>query len=273
MIVRRRGESFVCIAQHDHAQLSGWFAAVWGNDRVPSLPEPRSALRLAAAMHDVGWIPLDQNPSWNDELDQPYSFTDFPAWERVKYYGRGVDLVQRLDDYAALLCSLHYTTFFPPPSEVEHYRVRQFLLDEARRQQELCQRLQRHGRHAELERRHHDLALIKLWDSMSLYVALNEPGVSKDQEHPWYKDGFSPVTFPDHARRPGQLGRLQMQVAWLDRDRVMLDPYPFDEPVSYMLPVRILSRQDIQRQGLAVAYRTAPIEMQLIRFVGRDGNY
>ncbi|WP_156430913.1 DUF3891 family protein [Paenibacillus sp. FJAT-26967] len=27
--------------------------------------------------------------------------------------------------------------------------------------------------------------LLKLCDELSLYVCLNEPGVSKDEEHPW----------------------------------------------------------------------------------------
>jgi hypothetical protein len=43
------------ITQNDHAQLSGLFAAHWGNDMFEK-PRPYASLVRAAMFHDRGWI-------------------------------------------------------------------------------------------------------------------------------------------------------------------------------------------------------------------------
>lgn len=265
MIVREQDKSYIFITQHDHAQLSGWFAAFWGNDVVPVLPRPRAALQLAALMHDVGWVPLDQQPRWNESEGRPHSFATLPASIRVTYYRQGVDLVQRIDPYAALLCSLHYTSFFPSPSAVTDAAVREFLEDEYRRQKMLALELQHLRRHTELARTQHDLALVKLWDSISLYVALNEPGISKEEEHPWYRNGFSPVV-------TGSGASLHLQARWLDRERILLDPFPLKEPSAYPLPIRVVSKEDVAKEGLVSAYNNAEVQIQVVRFVAADNS-
>lgn len=264
MIVRSQEQMIVCIAQHDHAQLSGWIAACWGSKHVPSLPEPKSALITATLMHDIGWIPLDEKPLWNEAANEPYSFVNLPAAIRVHHYQVGVDQVERVDDYAALLCSLHYTTFFPPPSAVENQTVRKFLQNEQLRQQRLATRLEKAGRFEEVNRQAHDLALLKLWDSMSLYVALNEPGVSKSEEHPWYKDGLPPVTLEATGSTKVE---LRIQARWYDEERVVLDPFPFQDPLVYPLPVRKVSVEQIRQKGFETAYRMAATSIQMIRFI------
>ena len=52
MIVRYESDgTIVMIAQNDHAQLSGLFAAHWGNDKFET-PRPYASLVRAAMFHD-----------------------------------------------------------------------------------------------------------------------------------------------------------------------------------------------------------------------------
>jgi hypothetical protein len=56
MIVRYETDgSIVMITQNDHAQLSGLFAAHWGNEEFEK-PRPYGSLVRAAMFHDRGWI-------------------------------------------------------------------------------------------------------------------------------------------------------------------------------------------------------------------------
>ncbi len=56
MIVRYESNgSIVMITQNDHAQLSGLFAAHWGNKEFEK-PHPNGSLVRAAMFHDRGWI-------------------------------------------------------------------------------------------------------------------------------------------------------------------------------------------------------------------------
>ncbi|HEY8450293.1 MAG TPA: DUF3891 family protein [Bacillota bacterium] len=267
MIVRERSQEFVLIGQHDHAQLSGWLALLWGNERVAAPPPPRDALYLAAGLHDIGWVPLDRQPLWNQRAQRPYDFIDLPVEVRVEHYRQGLDLVEGLDAYAALLCSRHYLSFFPSQaapglSETE----RSFIGGERARQRRLQSQLQQSGRTRELARCDFDLALLKLWDALSLYVALNEPGSAKAAEHPWYRHGFPPLPpHPEGTDAPGQ--PLRLTARWLDDQRVALDPFPLREPATYMLPYKVVSKVEVARLGFPRALAQASEARQRVRFV------
>ena len=65
MIVRYESDgSIVMITQNDHAQLSGLFAAHWGNDKFEK-PRPYGSLVRAAMFHDRGWIRYETGPQLN----------------------------------------------------------------------------------------------------------------------------------------------------------------------------------------------------------------
>ncbi|MBX6378307.1 MAG: DUF3891 family protein [Clostridia bacterium] len=260
MIVRQRPDGFTLVAQHDHAQLSGWFASMWGNDRVPALPAPRQALCLAAALHDVGWLDVDQAPPWNETERRPYSFVDLPSSLRFPAYRAGIDRVEAEDPYAALLCSLHYTSFFLPGSEAAaEPGADAFVAAEQERQARLVAALRRQGRSAEVDRAASDLALLKLWDNLSLYVALNEPGVSKEREHPWYRHGFPPVTLDATGTA------VRFRARWLDERHIAVDPFPLRDELAYALPFRVVGCLD--GADWDSAYRSAPVLVQVIVFV------
>src|SRR3954447_15909441 len=55
MIVRKEPDgSLILIAQTNHAELSGFFAANWGNEMF-ARPRPHQSVVRAAIYHDAGW--------------------------------------------------------------------------------------------------------------------------------------------------------------------------------------------------------------------------
>lgn len=261
MIVREREREFVMITQHDHALLAGWFAALWGNSRVAPPPEPKGPLCLAAALHDVGWIALDRRPEWNEEENRPYTFYDLPHLTKLPGRRAGVDRVEQEDAYAALLCSLHYPGLFPDYMH-EQPEVVAFTTAEEERQARLAAALRAAGRAQELERVDHDLQLLRLWDEMSLFVAMNEPGVGKGDDHPWFRDGFKPV-----VPAPDGSGPIRFHARWLDVRHVAFDPFPLRDSLAYPLHYRLVEKVAVDRVGFPTAYQEASQCMQVIEFV------
>jgi hypothetical protein len=269
MIVRDQKEHFVLIQQHDHALVSGRLAAHWGRQDFPHLEKPDGALVLAARLHDIGWRELDAAPEWNPAEDRPYSFVDEPLDRKLAHYRKGLDHVMKEDVYAALLCSMHYASFFPPERlQALGPDAETFLNAERVRQAAIRERLQQAGRSEEWARRQSDLILLKLWDDMSLYVCLNEPGASKAAEHPWYREGFRPIRSspaPDGSAGEGEA--LRIQARWLDPTTVTLNPFPLTGPLEIRLEFTRLSKSRIQQTGYAASYEAAPRLQQRVFFV------
>ena len=54
MIIADNSEWYRMITQNDHGDLSGQFAAHWGNQKFARL-KPYASMVLAAEAHDNGW--------------------------------------------------------------------------------------------------------------------------------------------------------------------------------------------------------------------------
>lgn len=278
MIVRERERSFICIEQHDHGLMCGWFAQLWGGPHVPPLRNPAFPLQLAASLHDVGWLPLDAAPQWDRQAQRPYDFTTLPDTVKLPAYHAGIERVAAEDAYAALLCSQHYVSFMLPgaPSSSPSALPRAggddattFVSREIRRQGALLAQLQRAGRGWECWWSEHDLALLKFWDNLSLYVALNEPGTVKRDEHPWFRDGFGTLRLRD-PERPERVTTLTVSARWRDRRTVALAPFPFRQPFRYPLTYREVEKALITDRGFTAAYRMTMPDVLVIAFVPDD---
>lgn len=200
------------IEQYEHGLISGEFARHWG-----WRPEPSDSALYAIAEHDLAWKELDAEPLWNPEAGRPYAFFEYPAEPRLSAYRRGVDVVERRDPYAGLLCSLHYESFVRNATGVAESS---FRAAERERQSRLMFAISDEER----ERVDEEISLLRLCDDLSLFVCLNHPG---ENAHPWYRDGFA-------------YGETRLAPAWEGEGELRLEPSPFTQSFEITVPYRLI---------------------------------
>lgn len=259
MIVRETPASFICLSQHTHAQVAGRLAEHWplayfeGNER-------RAEVLLAVREHDRAWIPLDAAPIWNEHTQAPHSFLDYPTAPKVQHYQQGITEVEQMAPYAGLLCSLHYTSF---PDLARSSAGQQFLRTETARQQRLRQQLGLTGSSEAATLEFHK-RLLRFLDNLSLYLCLNEPGIAKAQEHPWYRHG---IPFSDYF--PFARHHL-VQVEWPTPNQVRIHPSPFANPFRVALRYQELAKSQLLAVGLGQCFAHAPLQEQEVWLISGE---
>lgn len=224
--------------QHDHAHFSGQVARGFTESLFVDRKYVQDVV-LAIQEHDRAWIRLDDTPIWNDRNAVPFSFVDYPLLPKLALYRLGLDEVEGMNEYAALLCSLHYSSF-------HHIRNSDlsdcvaFVNHETERQNQLKAGL---GVLPDGILSTH-LRLLKLCDKISLYVCLNEPGVSKDREHPWYKEGVGIA-----------MGEQHVTANWLSSNEILIRPRLFEKETRATLKFKQVSKDLIKRVGIEEAYK------------------
>lgn len=248
MICREHDGTFIMVKQHDHGLLSGELAKWFRSERVPE-PARRPEVLRAISNHDRGWIDLDETPLWNDEDEVPYTFIDFPIVPKLSFYGKGLDEIEADTPYGALLCSLHYDRLIEVSGE-DSPELTQYREREEERRARIRRDLEQSDPIGEAEL-YYDTRLLQFCDDLSLYVALNEPGSPKSEEHPWWTDGFSGSE--DFGFTEGRT----IYAEWKDEHTLMLDPFPFTDTFEIALPLRKVPRVEIENKGIANAYYDA----------------
>ncbi|WP_244445053.1 DUF3891 family protein [Oceanobacillus jeddahense] len=255
MIIREQNEHFTCIAQVDHAFLSGEMLKHLNTVYFEHAPYKDSVI-YAAYQHDCGWDAFDRQPFWNDQKDLPYSFIDFPPIPKTVLYTHGIQQVQKKDSYAALLCSEHYKRFLVNSSLLE---AKTFVQQEAERQEWLISKMG----HFNQDRFEMDYTLLQFSDNLSLFVCMNEPGAADKDLHPFFKEGLSVSNTT--AALPSDYS-----ISWTDTKTVTMDPFPFSSDFSITLPYKSISKKSIQQQGIIDAYEHAPVLSQTIWIKSRN---
>ncbi|MFC7395389.1 DUF3891 family protein [Scopulibacillus cellulosilyticus] len=257
MIVRERSKDFVLIQQDDHARISGDFARLWrddyfiGNDR-------RKEVETAVAEHDRGWIAPDSEPFIDDKTGKPYSFSDFPLNTKLVLYKHGINETEAANSYAGLLSSYHYMKFIEGENTSE---AKVFVHMEKERQKRIIRKTSHFNKDIFLF--HYDL--LKLCDNLSLYLCLNEPGVLKSEEHPWFQKGIPvPKTF-------NFIEVETFDVSWLDKKTVLLSPFPFTDKFTVLLKYKCVEKEEIKNHGLIEAYQRSPWMELRILLTGESG--
>ncbi|MFJ7729885.1 DUF3891 family protein [Neobacillus sp. NPDC097160] len=246
MIIRKWEDSFIMIKQHDHAKISGIISQQWKNDYFFGI-DWKDEVVVAIREHDRGWIEADSDPLWNTGQDKPYSFTDYPIESKLAFYTKGIDEVEIKSKYASLLCSLHYISFLQNDG---HFAAKQFVADERNRLRRLFKELGIQG-NKKMETLVMDhLKILKFCDNLSLYICLNEPGVEKVNEHPFFRNGF-PEVFPFADHQP-------IHAHWMDLETVLLSVSPLSKEVSVYLPFKEVKIEEIMSNGLLKAYSETP---------------
>ncbi|TDQ41438.1 DUF3891 family protein [Aureibacillus halotolerans] len=235
MIIKQHQDGFICIRQHDHGLLSGELA-------YGLLPQMRSFTNIsedewlfAVTSHDIGWRSLDRTLLWNEHTNAPYSFEDYPPAPKVQAYTEGINGVEEQDAVAGLLCSLHMTSFFEHDRPLADEEVA-FVRAEAARQKRLKGNVNLPEKDLQ-----HAFELLQFCDHLSLYLCLNHPGRKKEEEWPWYKQGF-PYRSPALRNHP--------VVGWWPRtETVIMHPFPFTTPQEVSIPYCFVTREEMTQHN------------------------
>ncbi len=220
MIVRKLDDgSMLLINQTDHAALSGYFAAHWGNAEFAA-PARRESTVRAAALHDCGWSAYETAPRYDRQAKSSPSFFQVPNdASQLQAFGAGIDWLTGLDAYAGLLISRHRTGLWrnrygvvrTPAMTMRPIdaRVEAFAADYERRQ-ELAM--------AGVDRMEFavNYRLLQFWDIFSLALCMGEP---KDQI-------FEPVPVA-YGQAPED--GVTIRMIPLGGGDIKLDPFPFDQ--------------------------------------------
>jgi hypothetical protein len=252
MIIREKDHEYILIPQHNHAFLSGELAKHFKKDFFKS-KQCWEEVILAVYEHDRAWIRLDRRPLWNEQEEAPYSFANYPLKPKLQHYKIGLDEIQEISIYAALLCSMHYCSFF---FKAKDHQSLKFLVHEEKRQKQIKEKMKQ----VDIELLHQHFRLLQICDNISLYVCLNEPGSSKENEHPWFKRGFNKSECFNNGKAP-------LYSYWLDQTRISLAAFPFVKPFQANLEYRAIPKVEISAKGLEKALTTSMIQRQTVRFV------
>src|SRR5699024_1145383 len=82
-----------------------------------------------------------------------------------------------------------------------------------------------------------------------LYICLNEPGVSKDREHFFFRDGIPAPKFSSI------LNEDKIQAHWHGENIIHLSPFPFSDTFQVTYPAKLISREGIEEIGILEKYK------------------
>lgn len=253
MIIRETDHEFIMTKQHDHAKLSGDMAAHF-KQRYFTKDRYLQEAMLAVYEHDRGWIGLDDTPIWNERIGKPYSFMDYPLQPKLIFYKQGIDEVEAMNPYSALLCSMHYSSFklFQDTEQEEALKFYQNELSRQKRIKAMLSPLDEY-----IVTKH--LALLQLCDEISLYVALNHAGVSKENENPRYVNGFDySAMFCSEPDKP-------LIANWVSNQEIRITPNPFEASFRTRVKIKCVSKELIKQTGIAEAYnRTEYVDQSVV---------
>jgi hypothetical protein len=221
MIVRYESDgSIVMITQNDHAQLSGLFAAHWGNDEFEK-PRPNGSLVRAAMFHDRGWIRYETGPQLNPETGKTPNYRDVPTDNaQLEAFAWAGEWLSAIDPYAGLMISKHRTGLWQRRYGVINHppaiqrgtlppHIQQFIARSEAEQMAAAAKLDP----KELAINYN---LLQVWDIISLYICSNEV-LKPDRIEPVPTD-YSGAAGPGMTLTPAESGTIAV------------DPYPFDQP-------------------------------------------
>ena len=204
MIVRYESDgSIVMITQNDHAQLSGLFAAHWGNEKFEK-PRPYPSLVRAAMFHDRGWIRYETSPTTR----------------RSSAFEWAGDWLSATDPYAGLMITKHRSGLWQGRYGVITYppAIQRGTLPQAI--QEFIARSEAKQKVAAEKFDAKEFAinynLLQVWDMMSLYICSTEV-LKPDKIEP------VPMSYSGAAG-------VGMTLTPVEANTIALDPYPFDQP-------------------------------------------
>jgi hypothetical protein len=212
----------IAIPQPSHSWLSGQLVRAWGNERF-ARPAPFEEVCLGAALHDIGWLGWEAEPTLNPATGLPHNFLDMKPDVHTRLWTNGVRQALAFGRYPALLVSLHaktiYTTFFDfqkaPPDDAR--LIRSFLAAQEDFQRDAIEALSRDpmmAPHVAPEAIERNRRLVAATDRMSLEICWGITGE---------------VRIPGVPTTGGEVTELSIRSPGGDPADLTLSPWPFAE--------------------------------------------
>ena len=229
----------LAIAQPAHGWMCGQLARAWGNEQFGTV-EPLEEVCLAAEQHDTDWSDWELAPTLDRDTGLPHTFKTAPFTVHLELHTAGPRQLVAQSRYAALLVSLHHTSFFETPGRMGRLRqggrqIQAFLDANAALQAELRATLDASDEQIERNRR-----LVRTWDGLSHDFIL----------------GLAPRV---RERVPAAGGALVDLHLGRDGDAHTIDPWPFAaERVVVRTEGRLLECTFDDEEGLRKALAHAP---------------
>gem|GEM_PF-2753847 len=253
MIVRPLTGSLRLFQQIDHAAVCGTLARSWS----PELGEVPETVVTAAAVHDDGWREWDRHPRLDVGTGKPHPYSDMPGSDYREIWERCLARGWAWGDEIGLLVSLHGMRFF---ASREDPRDREILRGERARQAAVLARLGApDARPADPPPPWGEWhAWIYFWDALSLFMC----------------GEFDDAMQQSVPRRSG--GSMEIGCRRAGAERIVLQPFPFRDPVELEIPYHDLAgapyaSQEAFDQALAGA-ESGRLRVMLTRSNGEVGH-
>jgi hypothetical protein len=200
------------IEQHQHALISGALAHAW-TGLGPQPQRLSHRLVMACGLHDMPWLSADKKPIIDTE--GVVDFVRYPLQPRLDLYQSGIDELEAVDTYVALMTSAHYLRL------MRRSATPAFLQHEEARQKRLLALLPPDSVDVQ-----GDLFWVRLFDTLSLYLCMTPPQTNPEDHPGW-------LAPPRWARLPqGQ----RFDVHWADPRTLTLDPFPLEHSLELAIP-------------------------------------
>jgi hypothetical protein len=208
------------ITQNDHAQLSGLFAAHWGNEKFER-PHPYGSMVRAAMFHDRGWIRYETSPQLDSQTGKTPNYREVPTDKvQLDAFEWAGDWLSSIDAYAGLMITKHRTGLWQGRYGVITYPAAiqrgtlpphiQAFVDRSEIKQKCA------AKNLDAKELGTNYNLLQFWDMLSLYICSTE-SLKPDRVEP------VPMDYSGAAR-------TAIAFTPIDAKTIALDPYPFDQP-------------------------------------------
>lgn len=251
MLVQRLNNSLRLITQEQHALVSGMLAHAWRGVTAKTTAL-HGLLVQTVGLHDNPWRSADEKPRLNTATGEPHDFVSVPIGDKLLLYGGGIDQLERVHPYTALLVSLHYSTFAGTIGS-------QTLQTQEANRRERLKPLLPASLQSE-ERWQRDLKFLKLFDNLSLFFCLTPPFVDPETVPRWIDPSL-------WAQDPETGAPLSLD--WLSEQRVSLNPFPFASAINLHFYYREIPRQKYaSAAALTKTWRASQPRLWTVELVG-----
>ncbi|XWX02451.1 DUF3891 family protein [Aggregatilineales bacterium SYSU G02658] len=263
------GQPHFIITQIDHADVSGVFAAHFGNEIFAPL-NPKDALVHVAQHHDDGWEEIDAHPTLDPKTRLPYHLTQTPTQQLIATGSKSPDANEKYHPLSGIISSMHTyglyhgryglsdKIYIDLIDETLRDSVKAMLDAELARQARIKAELAAAGHANLVEDRvlFHNYKLLQFFDTLALYIQTVHPEAV----------GLSQFIHVPRALEDDVVITAQH----VERGVITLDPYPFDVDAltvttrgRYMMPLT----EDAHIDDLGAYLAALPMAEQTYTFI------